>query len=569
MKDKLLDFYRNKVLNFYKEYNIYINIFIIIVLFLGISLTIYKVINQSDYKELSTDNYIVKYDRSFKISKKKDNYVTLKHKSSKSTLKIEIITLEEENKYKTILDLIDEIMYNISEQNNSYKLISDEKSTFTSYNYDGYKLLYEDNNNQIMISTYKKSDKLIIASFISKTKYFDILIDNVNYIVGNFDALEEKYDISDKVTIDSSNITYSTNDTLDKMIDKNKEYEIANNNYKIEYELPDIFTLSLFNSTSNYFNYWDTKNSIDISINTYIYSYNIYDYLDKDNNSNVYRKYKTYREDDDYLDFKEQLSTFKCDYDVCYIYKNSYKVTAYTYNNLEKEEYKREDETIELIYSLNKNHIFVITISSRDKNITEKLINSIKIKSVSNYSTYVKNEIKDNKRVFELQKYTGYTKDKAKVITVSLSKDYKEINGSNYNLYIERKFVLNYNKDRELYDYEVKYNYSSSSNIDSMLDILHVSFSKPYGEYSYYKSAGTIKSNGKQFKVYEGGYTNLGGIMFTNINRFKYYVNCKALFYKLDDEKYLIIEIKGNGQKISNDIVNQVTNFIAIDKNVD
>ena len=67
--------------------------------------------------------------------------------------------------------------------------------------------------------------------------------------------------------------------------------------------------------------------------------------------------------------------------------------------------------------------------------------------------------------------------------------------------------------------------------------------------------------NGKKFKVYSGGYTNLGGILFTNTNRIRYYINKKVLFYELSNEGYLIIEVNGNGKEISDEILNEVTNF--------
>ena len=42
------------------------------------------------------ENYSLKYDNSWKIKEKKDNYVSLNHKSSKSLLKIEVIDLDKE-----------------------------------------------------------------------------------------------------------------------------------------------------------------------------------------------------------------------------------------------------------------------------------------------------------------------------------------------------------------------------------------------------------------------------------------------------------------------------------------
>lgn len=46
--------------------------------------------------------------------------------------------------------------------------------------------------------------------------------------------------------------------------------------------------------------------------------------------------------------------------------------------------------------------------------------------------------------------------------------------------------------------------------------------------------------------------------IFTNINRFNYYVNVKFLFYEIDDYGCFYIEIRGNNQKISDELINEL-----------
>lgn len=102
------------------------------------------------------------------------------------------------------------------------------------------------------------------------------------------------------------------------------------------------------------------------------------------------------------------------------------------YNDkLEAVSYKRTDENVELIYSLNRNHILIITIKSKGTPITKKLLDSIKIKSILNYSNYTKNEIDNGYRTFELQKYIGYEKNKVNNIIIKLPENYKEIDERN------------------------------------------------------------------------------------------------------------------------------------------
>lgn len=559
---------REKLYDIYKKYKIAIIIALVIVLVGILRLTIFNALkSNSKLIALGEKNYSLKYDNTWKVKEKKDNYVSLNHKSSKSLLKIEVIDLDKEYKYSDIDDLIDEIIYNIGEQNKTYKLISKQKDVFTKYEFKGYKLLYETEIEQVMIMTFKKSDKLIVASYEAKNKYFDILLDSVQNIVYNFNITDETFELKNSIKTETSEISYSESEDLDKILTDNKEYEIGSNNYKVVYEIPSSFELSSLDTTSNYFNLrkYD-KAQMTISVN--IYNINVYEYLDKDNFRNVYNNYKLYKKNKDISDFEEHISELDGKYSDSYIYKNSYKIDAKKYNGkFETVSYKRTDENVELIYSLNRNHILIITVTSKGGPITKKLLDSIKIKSITNYSSYTKNKIDNGYRIAELQKYIGYEKNKVNNIIIKLPENYKEIDKKN-NLYNERYFGLNYNEDKYLYDYIIHYELIVTNDVAKNVELLNGRFIKGYGECNYYQKVGNITINNKQFVEYVGGYTNLGGMLFTNINRYKYYINHKALFYKLSDESYLIIEIQGNGKEISDDIVNQATNFEAKEKNI-
>lgn len=554
---------RKRMYYFYKEYKISIFITLGIVLLGILCLILFNIFkSNSNFIDVNEKNYNLKYDNSWKVKEKNDNYINLSHKSSKSTLKIEIISLDKEYKYTDIDDLIDEIIYNIGEQNKTYKLISKKKDVFTKYEFKGYKLLYETDTNQVMIMTFKKSDKLIMASFEAENKYFDMLLDSVQNIIYNFNTVDETFELKNSIKTDISEINYSESEDLDKILGSTKEYEIGAKNYKVIYEIPSVFELSSFNTTLNYFNLKNyDKAQMRITVN--IYNQNVYEYLDKDNFNNVYKNYSGYKGEKDVTDFEEQISKLNTVYSDSYIYKNSYKKEAIKYNNKgEVETYKRNDENVEIIYSLNQNHILIIAIDSKGGPITKKLLDSINIKSSSNYSSYVKNKVDNGYRIAELKKYIGYEKKKINNIVIKLPEDYKEIDKNN-NLYDERYFGLNYNEDKQLYDYIIHYSFGIYNNIEKNVESLNSMFISSYGKCDYYKKNRDITVNDKKFVEYGGGYTKLGGIPFTNINRYKYYVNHKVLFYKLNDGSYLIIEIQGNDKKISDDIINQVTNFEA------
>lgn len=560
MKEKLYDIY--------KKYKITIIIALAIVLMGIFSLILFNILKpNSKLIALEEKSYSLKYDNSWEIKEKKDNYISLNHKSSKSLLKIEVINLDKEYKYSDIDDLIDEIVYNIGEQNKTYKLISKQKDIFTKYEFKGYKLLYETEIEQVMIMTFKKSDKLIVASYEAQNKYFDILLDSVQNIFYNFNITDETFELKNSIKTETSKISYSESEDLDKILINNKEYEIGDHNYKVVYEIPSVFELSSFNSTSNYFNL-KNYDKAQMTISADIYISNVYEYLDKDNYFNVFRNYKSYKEDKDISNFEEHISLLDSKHSDNYIYKNSYMKNAIKYNeDFKSETYQRPDENVKLIYSLNKNHILIITIESKGGPITKKLLDSIKIKSVVNYSSYTKNKIDNGYRIAELQRYNGYGKTEVNNITIKLPESYEEIDRRN-NLYNERYFGLNFNEEKDLYDYIVHYKLSITDDLSKNIEFLNSMFIKSYGECNYYQLVGINTFNDKNFIEFSGGYTDLGGIMFTNINRYKYYVNHRALFYELNDGIFLIVEIKGNAKEISDDIVNQVTNFDTIIKKI-
>ena len=216
---------REKLYDIYKKYKIAIIIALAIVLVGILCLVLFNVL-KSNSKLIALDekNYSLKYDNSWKIKEKKDNYVSLNHKSSKSLLKIEVIDLDKEYKYSDIDDLIDEIVYNIGEQNKTYKLISKQKDIFTKYEFKGYKLLYETETEQVMIMTFKKSDKLIVASYEAKNKYFDMLLDSVQNIVYNFNTTDENFELKNSIKTETSEISFSESEDLDKILTDTKEY---------------------------------------------------------------------------------------------------------------------------------------------------------------------------------------------------------------------------------------------------------------------------------------------------------------------------------------------------------
>lgn len=550
-----------KLIDILKKYKIsvIIALSIIIVGIFGIIL-FNLAINKSSIKTYENEYYSFQYDNSWSLKQKDNSKISLNH-GKEAKLNIEIITLENESKYASIEDLIEEIVYNIEKQNSGYKLISKKDATISKYEFKGYKLLLESENSQVMTSVYKKSDKLIMFNYEADNEYFDILLDSVQSMIFNFTTKEKTFDLSNKIILDTSDISYSSDEELDKLIDKQSLYELANSNYYVRYSIPSNFELSNFDSKSNYFNFKGNEDK-KITISSNIYKYNIFEYLDKDHTVNVYKNYDMYKNDEDYSDFVESITKVEGTRDT-YIYKNSYNYNkAVTYDkDFKKQEYKRKDENVMLIYALDKNHILTIDIKATGTAITKKIINNIKIEEIKNYSSYITSKKVDGQLVSELKRYIGYDKKKIDKVSLKVPDKYREFEKYN-NIYSDRYFGLNYDEDNNIYDYEIHYELTTtSSKIESKVESINSSFTKSYGAYNYLTNSGKITLNNCKFSVYTGGYTQLGGIMFTNINRFEYYTNKKVLFYELSNGGYLVIEISGNGKEITDEILNDATNF--------
>lgn len=521
----------------------------LIVVFMGIvGMFIFTLVNNNFEKRVSEKNYVLKYDKSWKIEKMDSESVTLKHKGSKSLLKIEMVSLAMEYQYSTIEELIDEVLYNIERENKEYKLISKIEDNFTKNKYKGYKMLYENNNRQVMVATYKKSDKLIIITYEADDSYFDILLDSVHNIIYNFDYVDEKFALGSEIKLSISSVDYSRNQKVEELLSKTKNYEIASDNYEVEYSIPDNFKLGALNTRNNNFDFEGVSNG-SIRLNTFILNRNIYEYLDEDSKLGLYSGYNVYRRDEKYKSFKEDITKLKSNYKA-YIYKNSYKKDKDVYEN------------IELVYALNKNHVFVVKITSSKVGIPEKLVNLVKIKRSKNYASYVKGVKSDNYLVGELKRFNDYKKEKIDNITIKLPDKYEEYDKDN-NLYEERYYGVNYSSSKEIYDYDVRYRLTSNyiDDIDRQVEIINGMFKTAYGRCDELTRSGEFTVNNKKVVVYDGGYTDLGGIMFTDINRYEYYVTKKALFYEVASGGYLIIEISGNGVDITDEIVNEVSNF--------
>ena len=438
-----------KIIKILKKYHLAFLIAAIIAA-IGTILVLMLVDKKINTKTFENNYYTFNYDTKWSITNKSNSMVKLKN-DDKATLNVEIVQMDDEYKYSNISDFIDDILYDINDQNKEYKLISQKDSKITKSSYDGYKFLYESDSSQVMITIAKTGDKVIIFNYEAKNKYFDILLDSVQNIIYNFKLKPDTFDLSYKISVDTNNIAYSKNDSLVSKIKELKTYEIANSNYYVNYSIPDIFRMTSFDSKSGTFDYKENNNRI--TLNTYIFNFNIYDYVDSSKEySNIYSDYSYVKKDSDkYLNFVDGTSEFNIGKYKGYIYKISYTTTEYVKNDI---------DAYIIAIALNKNHILRIKVEGTNIKVPKELIDSIKINSVRNYSSYITRNIDNGNLLVELKRFVNYNYNEYESLKLKLPDKYREIDKQG-NIYSDRYFGLNYDSNNEVYQYNVHYKFTT------------------------------------------------------------------------------------------------------------
>lgn len=531
-----------------KEYKIAIIIAISIIITGTLLTVIYVKANENKIKEFKNEYYTFKYNTSWKIKDNNQNSISLINKEN-STLDIKIVTLEDEYRYLPIEDILDEFLYNMQNQNKDYNLLFKEKYSITKNNYEGYKMLYENDKNQAMIIVYKIAEKLIICKYEADNTWFDILLDSAQDVIYNFDIVDKEIELTYKIQLDTNELNWNSNQEIISQLKDTKNYEIAYKNYLVNFSIPSNFELNDFDSTSKQFNYKGLTDG-KVSLDANIHNCNIYEYVE--NSGTLFNYYKYIREGEEYSDFQENIKQMELESGIGYIYKNSYIYAGYSGDT--------NYEEVVLIYELDTSHIFTVKINATEVSIPEELVTKIGLNSSKNYSSYINNKIENGNLICELKEFIDYEKTDIQLITLKIPQKYTEID-KNYNIYEHRNYGLNYNEKMEIYEYNIEYEICTSTN--SKIDVLNSNYNshKNKGTYKELEYKETLALNGKTFDIYEGGYTDISGALFSKTEREYYYVSSKVLIYKLDTGKILSIEIKGNDVEISDEILNELTNF--------
>lgn len=166
-------------------------IFIIVITCIGFLVFFIKNKNKKLEKiEYSNNIYKFVYDNSWKM-KENNGIVTLYNNETSSEFKVYYKELEKQYIVDKINNFIDNIKIQLQDENASYSLIYEGKATVTEKEYDVYQLLYENDNNETLITVIKRNDKLFIIQYTAENKYFDMLLDNVKNMLWSFEILDQ------------------------------------------------------------------------------------------------------------------------------------------------------------------------------------------------------------------------------------------------------------------------------------------------------------------------------------------------------------------------------------------
>ncbi len=157
---------------------------IFIVAIVVVVLWIIFIKNRTYTRKYTNDYLSFNYDSTWTLSRDNNNYIGLTHKTN-SLISIVTYSLTSKNINLEIESLADEIKFDISKQNTSYKLLKGEKSYITENKYDCYKMLYEDDSSQTQVIVIKRDNNLYVINYTSPNNTFDIVLDSFQTILSS------------------------------------------------------------------------------------------------------------------------------------------------------------------------------------------------------------------------------------------------------------------------------------------------------------------------------------------------------------------------------------------------
>lgn len=515
--------------NFCKKYFLIIIISIISLVISISGVVVYKLFFDKgiSLKEFSNSIYTLKYDTTWDLKEEKDS-LSLKHKKG-ATINIDYIVLTNDFLYTSLESVIDEVSYSIQEENPNYSLLGKEKVYVTANKYEGYQLLYENGENEVLLTLFKKEDKIVSIVYEAEYEYFDILLDSAKEIIYNVDLVNKEYELSYNVSeLELEDLTLTGNKSV--KTEGTTTWKIANNHYLVEYTVPDNFKIFSYDSRYNNFTFRDDGKGW-ISINTKVANANVYEILD-DLKKYDY-DYSVGKAKEEKLLKKETYTQRK---DGSYIYHAEYS----------NKDYNTEYDIVYLIYSLDKRRTFVAYIEGYEKSLDNSIVDNISIISSTKYADYVYRNVENGYLKNEFKFTYDSTNRKYYSLELLTPEEYFEYDDKFSNAYEVKKFRKKYDEDRMEYLVNIRYE-MKKSKMDRNLESVEYLYSYPT---TARKSLGIKTYNDKNFDTYYYEFNNKLGKVYSYV-----------LYYEISDGIFFEIVIESIDSKIGSNDVTDLTKF--------
>jgi len=475
--------------------------------------------------QFETDNYRVTYDSTWKRTTSEPLNLVLEHITG-STINFDIYNLEEDFRFMSFLNLVNEIEFAVRTQNENHELIARQEVTVTKNNYEGYQILYETEENSVLVVIAQKGEQVLTITYQASMEDFDLLLDSVQEIVYNFELISMSFELAERV----SDINFKTLSLYKGGIDVSgrTKSQIANFQFLVEYEVPNNFTRTIFNSMLGSYEYRDQNNG-SIQIRTSILPNNIYRYIDGLENL-WFRKAA--------LANKSLNETYSKISDTKYVYNARYSTESLLSETV-------ENEVIHIIYALDHRRTFLIEITARNMRIPASVFENTEMVSSRKIALNIVRNIENGMLRNEMKVMLDSRNGRHNTVMLYTPEIYYEYE-SNFmprSKYEERIF-RHYRNDRD-YDIEIKYYFNRLANRESHLNSLQEIWFKnaprqPLGIRTY---------NDKEFTVYRFDFVSDDGQNQVFV-----------LIYEFEGT-VLITSIRGVNRQISEEEILELTNF--------
>ncbi len=350
----------------------YIVILIMVAIIVSV-VTLVKNAKGIQQKELSSENYSLKYDSTWEIRSSSENEIILRHEDTQSTLDISIAEIESALYGKSLEQIAENVKNKIEQEYKNYKCIAKSTTVLSENIGETYQLLFEDGKHQSLIHIGMRGYKIFISNYTAENKYFDILLDSVKNINSSFKIKDKTVALMDTRDIETTGVNLKQDDVN---YSKVKEYEYSGSYYKIKYTIPDQYKRL---QSSSIYRKSDASNSY------------VKLYIENDSIFEIYDQQMRDAKEKGYLNIEIDKIT-----------KNDLQGYYYKYNI---ENFSKEYCTFLLV--IDNYNTIVINIS--DESITQNLIDNIKIESFERCGDYIDRTSVDGNFIGTLSQYDMYS----------------------------------------------------------------------------------------------------------------------------------------------------------------